>query len=67
MNHEAELATVREQVSTLTEQVFCLVEVISRQIGAGTDATTTRSKMDILENLVSKLYARQTRLKNLLH
>ena len=67
MNHETELATVREQVSMLTEQVFCLVEVISRQTSAGSDTAAVHRKLDILENLMSKLYARQTRLKNLLH
>lgn len=67
MSREAELDTVREQVSILADQVFCLVEVISRQTSAGADTTTARSKRDILENLMWKLHARQNRLRNLLH
>ncbi len=65
MSREAELAAVREQVSILAEQVFSLIDVISRQTEAGTDSA--RGKMDILENLMWKLHARQNRLKNLLH
>lgn len=67
MRCEVELKTVREQVSQLAEQVFCLVEVISRQTEAGVDTDAARNKMDILENLMWKLHARQNRLKNLLH
>lgn len=67
MSREAELAGVREQVSILAEQVFSLIDVISRQTEAGTDTDSARGKMDILENLMWKLHARQNRLKNLLH
>jgi BMFP domain-containing protein YqiC len=68
MSRETELAAVREQVSILAEQVFSLVDVITRQTEAGADtAVAARNKMDILENLMWKLHARQTRLKNLLH
>ena len=67
MSRETELAAVREQVSILAEQVFSLIDVISRQTEAGMDTVAARSKMDILENLMWKLHARQTRLKNLLH
>jgi len=67
MSREAELAGVREQVSVLAEQVFSLIDVISRQTEAGTDTDSARGKMDILENLMWKLHARQNRLKNLLH
>ncbi len=67
MSREAELAAVREQVSVLAEQVFSLIDVISRQTEAGTDTDSARGKMDILENLMWKLHARQNRLKNLLH
>jgi hypothetical protein len=67
MSRETELAAVREQVSILAEQVFCLVEVISRQTGSGADTDAARSKIDILENLMWKLHARQNRLRNLLH
>ncbi len=70
MSRNAELAAVREQVSILAEQVFSLIDVISRQIEAGADtlaACDKRDKMDILENLMWKLHARQSRLKNLLH
>lgn len=67
MNSEAELANVREQVSRLAEQVFCLVDVISRQADGSTDTTAARNKLDILENLMWKLHARQSRLKSLLH
>lgn len=70
MSRNAELAAVREQVSILAEQVFSLIDVISRQIETGADtlaACDKRDKMDILENLMWKLHARQSRLKNLLH
>ena len=67
MSREAELAAVREQVSILAEQVFSLIDVISRQTEAGTGTDSARGKMDILENLMWKLHARQNRLKNLLH
>jgi hypothetical protein len=67
MSREAELAGVREQVSILAEQVFSLIDVISRQTEAGTGTDSARGKMDILENLMWKLHARQNRLKNLLH
>ena len=67
MNSEAEPANVREQVSRLAEQVCCLVDAISRQAGGSTDTTAARDKLDILENLMWKLHARQSRLKSLLH
>ena len=67
MSREAELAGVRVQVSILAEQVFSLIDVISRQTEAGTGTDSARGKMDILENLMWKLHARQNRLKNLLH
>lgn len=67
MRRETELAAVREQVSILAEQVFSLIDVISRQTEAGTDTLAARDKMVILENLMWKLHARQSRLKNLLH
>jgi len=67
MSREAELAAVREQVSILAEQVFSLIDAISRQTEAGTDTDSARGKMYILENLMWKLHARQNRLKNLLH
>ncbi len=67
MSSEAELAAVREQVTILAEQVFSLVEEISRQTEAGTDTDAARGTMDILENLMRKLHVRQSRLKNLLN
>lgn len=67
MSRETQLAAVREQVSILAEQVFSLIDVISRQTEAGADTVAARGKMDILENLMWKLHARQSRLKNLLH
>jgi len=67
MSRETDLASVREQVSILADQVVCLVDVISRQTEAGVDAEAARSKMDILENLLWKLHARQARLKRLVH
>lgn len=67
MSRETELAAVREHVSILAEQLFSLIEVISRQTEAGTDTVAARSKMDILENLMWKFHARQSRLKNFLH
>lgn len=68
MSRETDLAAVREQASILAEQVFSLVDVITRQTGDGADtAVAARNKMDILETLMRKLHARQSRLKNLLH
>lgn len=67
MSREAELAIVREQVSILADQVSSLVDVISRQTDTGSDTSAARNKMDILENLMWKLHARQSRLKNQLH
>jgi hypothetical protein len=67
MSRETELAAVREQVSILADQVLSLIDVISRQTEAGTDTLAARDKMEILENLMWKLHARQSRLKNFLH
>lgn len=67
MTPEAQLASVRLQVSILADQVVSLVEVISRQAEAGRDVTAAREKLDILECLMWKLHARQGRLKNLPH
>ncbi len=67
MSRETDLAAVREQVSILADQVVCLVDVIARQTEAGVDAEAARSKMDILETLLWKLHARQTKLKNAIH
>lgn len=67
MTPEAQLASVRLQVSILADQVVSLVEVISRQAEAGRDVTAAREKRDILEGLMWKLHARQGRLKNLPH
>jgi hypothetical protein len=67
MSRDVELAAVREQVSILAEQVLRLVDVIARQTDAGADTHAARSKLDILENLMWRLHARQSRLKTLLH
>ena len=67
MTTEAQLASVRLQVSILADQVVSLVEVISRQAEAGRDVTAAREKLDILEGLMWKLHARHGRLKNLPH
>lgn len=67
MTPEAQLASVRLQVSILADQVVSLVEVISRQAEAGRDATAAREKLDILESLMWKLHARYGRLKKLPH
>jgi hypothetical protein len=67
MSSKAELAAVREQVSILAEQVFSLIDVISRQTENGADTVAARGKMEILENLMGKLHARQSRLRNFLH
>ncbi len=67
MSRDTQLATVRHQVSILAEQVFCLVDAISRQGEAGTDASATRNKMDVLETLMWKLRAQQNKLKRKLH
>lgn len=67
MNRETDLAAVREQVSILADQVVCLVDVISRQGETGVDAEAARGRMDILENLLWKLHARQARLKSFVH
>jgi hypothetical protein len=67
MNREAELATVREQVSILADQVVHLVDMISRQDQAGRDSKPAQEKLEVLETLMWKLHARHSRLKNLLH
>lgn len=67
MRRDADLATVRQQASLLAEEVVSLVDVISRRTEPDTDAGTARSKADILEQLLTQLDARQTRLKNLPH
>lgn len=67
MSRETDLAAVREQVSILADQVVCLVDVISRQSETGVDAEAARGRMDILENLLWKLHARQARLKTFVH
>jgi hypothetical protein len=67
MSREAELATVREQVSILADQVVHLVDMISRQDQAGRDSTPAQEKLEVLETLMWKLHARHSRLKNLLH
>ena len=67
MTPEAQLASVRLQVSILADQVVSLVEVISRQAEAGRDVTAAREKLDILEGLMWKLHVRHGRLKNLPH
>ncbi len=67
MSREAELATVREQVSILADQVMHLVDMISRQDRAGRDSTAAQEKLAVLENVMWKLHARQTRLKQRLH
>jgi hypothetical protein len=67
MSSKAELAAVREQVSILAEQVFSLIDVISRQTEDGADTGAARGKTEILENLMRKLHARQSRLRNFLH
>lgn len=67
MSREAELATVREQVSILADQVMHLVDMISRQDRAGRDSSAAQEKLAVLENVMWKLHARQTRLKQRLH
>ncbi len=67
MSREAELATVREQVSILADQVVHLVEMISRQDRAGRNSVAAQEKLAVLESLMWKLHARQTRLKKHLH
>lgn len=71
MRREADLATVRHQVSMLAEQVVSLVDVISSQAGegavAGAQTGMTRSQIDILEHLLGKLRQRQARLRTLLN
>lgn len=67
MSREAEIATVREQVSILADQVMHLVDMISRQDRAGRDSTAAQEKLAVLENVMWKLHARQTRLKQRLH
>ena len=67
MSRDTQLATVRHQVSVLAEQVFSLVDEISRQSETGPDASATRNKLDVRETLMWKLRAQQTRLKSQLH
>jgi len=67
MSREAELATVREQVSILADQVVHLVDLISRQDRAGRDSTPAQEKLAVLESLMWRLHARQKRLKTTLH
>lgn len=63
MSREDELASVREQVGILAEQVGRLLEVISRQGEAGADSALAEEKLAVLETLMWKLHARQSRLK----
>jgi hypothetical protein len=67
MSREAELASVREQVSILADQVVHLVGMISRQDEAGRDSVPAQEKLAVLESLMWKLHARHTRLKSMLH
>ncbi len=67
MNRDAELASMREQVSILADQVVHLVDLISRQDPAGRDSVAAHEKLAVLESLMWKLHARHTRLKAILH
>lgn len=63
MSREAELASVRQQVSILADQVVQLVDVISRQGMAGRDTGPAEDKLAVLECLMWRLHARHNRLK----
>ena len=67
MSRDAEITTLREQVSILADQVVHLVDMISRQDRAGRDSAAAQEKLAVLESLMWKLHARHTRLKASLH
>lgn len=67
MDHHAEVASVREQVSILADQVVHLVDMIARQDQAGRDSAAAQEKLAVLESLMWRLHARHSRLKAILH
>ena len=63
MSREDELASVRDQVSILAEQVARLLDVITVRSDRGWDVKPYEEKVALLETLMWKLHRRQTRLK----
>ena len=63
MSREDELATVRDQVSILAEQVARLLDIIAIRSSRGWDVQPYEEKLELLETMMWKLHRRQTRLK----
>jgi hypothetical protein len=63
MTREDELATLRDQVSILAEQVARLMDIISVRSVSGRDVRPAEEKMELLEGLMWKLHRRHSRLK----
>lgn len=63
MRREEELASVREQVSILAEQVARLMDVIAIRTRNGCPTTPYDEKLALAETLMWKLHRRQTRLR----
>lgn len=63
MRREDELASVREQVSILAEQVARLMDVIAIRARNGWTTRPYEEKLALTETLMWKLHRRQTRLK----
>ncbi len=64
MHREAELASLREQVSILAEQVTRLMEVISIRASRGWTTKTYEEQAELAEALLWKLHRRYMRLKS---
>jgi hypothetical protein len=64
MSREDELASVREQVSILAEQVARLMDVISIRSRNGWSVKPYEEKLALVETMMWKLHRRQTRLKS---
>jgi hypothetical protein len=62
MSREDELASVREQVSILAEQVARLMDIISNRSGKGWNVEPYEEKLVLTETLMWKLHRRQMRL-----
>lgn len=63
MNREVELASLREQVSILAEQVTRLMEVISIRASRGWTTRSYEEQAELAETLLWKLHRRYMRLK----